>query len=121
ALPSAAKNAPSGWPENPLPSGPATPRLSQPQQTVLMFCSMPERCSQISAPVLASSAKTSLLPVAKYMTPSFTIGVPSIEYLAPSHEPRCTPQAPFHVFMVLRLIRRSLQQRLFLPAYPHVM
>src|SRR5262245_28510200 len=83
---SSASKVPSSLPRNTLPSPSATPRLSQPQHTVEMFWSSPDLCSQISAPVLASSANTSSLPVETYITPSLTRGVASSEYFAPSPE-----------------------------------
>src|SRR5579872_2837241 len=89
----------------------AAPRLSQPQHTVLMFWSMPDLCCQISAPVFASSAKTSSLPVVTYITPSFTIGVVSSEYLAPRPEPRWTTQAPLRFFTLSRVICVSAEYR----------
>ena len=94
---------PSSGPTNTLPSPTATPRLSQPQQTVLIFCSRCDRCCQISAPVRASSANTSSLPLAKYITPSLTIGVPSIEYFCPRPESEMHHPGGFEVLGVPRI------------------
>src|SRR5262249_28170562 len=69
----------------------------QPQQTVLMDWSIPERYSQICWPLFASRASTSSLPVETYMTPSWTSGVASNEYLEPIPDPVWATQAAFNV------------------------
>src|SRR6058998_1790060 len=86
-LASRATTLASSWPKNTSPSPNATPRFNQPQQTVLIFWSMPDQYSQRNSPVLAFSAKASSLPVIMYMTPSLTSGVASCEYLPPCPEP----------------------------------
>jgi len=53
----------SSWPKNSRPSPMARPRLTQPQHTVEIFWSIPDQYSHRIAPVLASRAKTSSLPV----------------------------------------------------------
>ena len=73
----------------------ARPRLTQPQQAVEIFWSMPDQYSQTISPVLALSAKTSSLPVITYMMPFFTSGEASNEYLPAAPEPfRRVIQAP---------------------------
>src|SRR5258708_29718358 len=84
---SSATTLASSWPKNSRPSPMARPRLTQPQHTVEIFWSIPDQYSHRIAPVLASSAKTSSLPVMTYMMPSFTSGDASNEYLPPSPEP----------------------------------
>src|SRR5262249_59998625 len=86
-LASRATTLASSWPKNTFPSPNATPRFTQPQQTVLIFWSMPDQYSQRNSPVLAFTAKASSLPVITYMTPSLTSGVASCEYLPPYAEP----------------------------------
>ena len=57
---------------------------------------MPDQYSHTISPVFAFSAKTSSLPVMTYMTPSFTSGEASNEYLPPTPEPlRRVIHAPF--------------------------
>ena len=73
----------------------ASPRLTQPQQRAEIFLSISDQYSQRIAPVLASRAKTSLLPVMTYMTPFLTNGDASKECLALNPEPlRRVIQAP---------------------------
>src|SRR5437870_2040084 len=85
---------PSSKPRKTLPSPTATPRLSQPQQAASLFWSMLDAHCQMRAPVRASSAKTSSLPLAMYITPSLTIGVASNEYFEANPELRCETHAP---------------------------
>ena len=88
----------------------ARPRLTQPQHTVEIFWSIPDQYSQMIAPVLASSAKTSSLPVMTYMTPSFTNGEASSEYLPPSPEPlRRVIHAPLSCLTLAVLICLSVE------------
>src|SRR4051794_23039718 len=84
---SSATTLASSWPRNSIPSPIASPRLSQPQQTVEIFWSMPDQRSHRISPVLAFIANTSSLPVTTYMIPSLTRGVASAEYLPPYPEP----------------------------------
>src|SRR4029453_6619404 len=102
-LASSATTLASSWPKNTIPSPNATPRLSQPQQTVVIFWSIPDQYSQRNSPVLAFRAKTSSLPVIIYITPSLTSGVASKEYFPPYPEPfRRTIQAPLR-FLTLEV------------------
>ncbi len=55
---------PSSWPMKTMPSPSATPRLSQPQQTVSIFWSRFALYCQRILPVLTSTANTSSAPVA---------------------------------------------------------
>src|SRR5882724_10958156 len=98
----------SSWPKNNIPSPMARPRLSQPQQMVLIFWLIPDQYSQRISPVLAFSAKTSSLPVTTYMIPFLTRGEASNEYLPPTPEPfRRVIQAPLSclTFVVLIWVR----------------
>jgi hypothetical protein len=60
---SSATSEPSSWATKTLPSPRATPRASQPQQTVAFDWFVSEWYVHRCAPVVASSAKTSSLPV----------------------------------------------------------
>src|SRR6266550_2058511 len=92
---SSATTLASSRPKKSNPSPRAKPRLTQPQQRAEIFLSISDQYSQRIAPVLASRAKTSLLPVMTYMTPSLTSGDASKEYLAANPEPlRRVIQAP---------------------------
>src|ERR1700682_4038400 len=94
---------PSSRPEKTSPPPRATPRLSQPQHTVVMLWSRPERYSHNSWPVRASNASTSSLPEATYITPFWTIGVASNEYFASRAEPVWATQAAFR-FLTLDVV-----------------
>src|SRR4029453_1215246 len=95
---SSATTLASSWPMYSSPSPMARPRLTQPQQIVEIFWSMPDQCSQMIAPVLALSANTSSLPGTTYITPSFTRGEASNEYLPARPELlRRVIQAPLSV------------------------
>jgi len=88
----------------------ARPRLSQPQHTVEIFCSMPDHRSHRISPVFALSAKTSSLPVTMYMIPSLTSGVASAEYLPPNPDPlRRVIQAPLSCFTLVVSICFSVE------------
>ena len=88
-----------------MPSPIASPRLSQPQQTVVICWSMPDQRSHCCSPVLAFSANTSSLPVTTYMMPSLTSGDASAEYLPPIPEPLSRViQAPLSCFTFSVLI-----------------
>src|SRR5215469_3135647 len=102
---SSATTLASNCPKNSSPSPMARPRLTQPQHTVEMLWSIPDQYSHRNAPVLASSANTSSLPVMTYMTPSLTSGEASKEYLPPRPEPlRRVIQAPLSCLTFSRLI-----------------
>src|SRR6478735_9560796 len=95
-----------------MPSPIARPRLSQPQQTVVICWSMPDQRSHLNSPVFASSANTSSLPVTTYISPSFTSGVASAEYLPPIPEPfRRVIHAPLSCFTLSVLICFSVEKR----------
>src|SRR5258706_3008481 len=79
---------------------------------------MRERCYQMIAPVRASSAKTSSLPVVTYITPSLTSGVTSSEYLLPSPEPRCVTHAPFRFLTFAGVSFFSVEYRELLQSPP---
>src|SRR5437870_4574387 len=99
---SSATTLASSWPENSNPSPMARPRLTQPQQIVEIFWSIPDQYSQRISPVFAFSANTSSLPVTTYMTPSLTRGEASKEYLPPSPELlRRVIQAPLSCFTLV--------------------
>ena len=88
----------------------ASPRLTQPQQMVEIFWSMPDQYSQRISPVLAFSAKTSSLPVITYMIPFLTRGEASNEYLPPMPEPfRRVIQAPLSCLTFVVLIWVSVE------------
>src|SRR5436309_3028002 len=100
----------SSWPKNSSPSPMARPRLTQPQHTVEIFCSMPDQYSQRISPVFPFSAKTSSLPVTTYMVPSLTRGDPSKEYLPPNPEPlRRLIQAPLSCLTLVVSICLSVE------------
>src|ERR1051326_4862095 len=84
---SSATTLASNCPKNSRPSPIARPRLTQPQHTVEMVWSIPDQYSHRNAPVLASSANTSSLPVMTYIMQSLTSGEASKEYLPPRPEP----------------------------------
>ena len=93
-----------------MPSPIAKPRLSQPQQTLVIFWSMPDQRSHRNSPVFAFSANTSSLPVVIYMTPSLTSGVASNEYLPPNPEPLSRViQAPLSCLTLLVSICFSVE------------
>src|SRR6516162_10861935 len=118
---SSATRLPSSWPKNTRPSPMARPRLTQPQHTVEIFWSMPDQYSQIISPVLALSAKTSSLPVTTYMTPSFTSGEASKEYLPPPPEPfRRVIHAPLSLPTLVVSICFSVEYRLLVRLPPLV-
>ena len=60
---SSATSLPSSWPRYTLPSPSATPRLVQPQQTVVIFGLSWAWYTHFVAPVVALMAKTSSAPV----------------------------------------------------------
>src|SRR5215471_1727707 len=59
-LMSSATTLASSWPRNNIPSPIATPRLSQPQHTLVSFWSIPDQRSHGISPFLALSANTSV-------------------------------------------------------------
>src|SRR6202011_2036294 len=99
----------------------ARPRLTQPQHTVEICWSIPDQYSHRIAPVLASSAKTSSLPVTTYMMPSFTSGDASSEYLPPRPDPlRRVIHAPLSCLTLVVSIFLSVEKRWLVRLPPFV-
>jgi hypothetical protein len=77
---------------------------------VEIFWSIPDSYSHRISPVFARSAKTSSLPVETYMTPFFTSGDASNEYLPLSPEPlRRVIHAPLSCCTLLVSIWRNVE------------
>ncbi len=86
---------PSSWPRYTRPEPMATPRFSQPQQTVVISWEMPDVYFQRIFPSARLTANTSSSPVDTYATPFQTTGWASCEYFEPTPEPsRCVRQTP---------------------------
>src|SRR5580700_8242680 len=82
---------------------------------------MPDQYSQMISPVLALRANTSSLPVTTYMTPSFTSGDASKEYLPPTPEPfRRVIQAPLSLPTLVVSICFNVEYRLLVRLPPLV-
>jgi hypothetical protein len=85
----------------------ASPRLSHPQHTVVIFSSIHDHRFHRISPVSAFSAKTSSLPI-----PSLTSGVASAEYSMPSPERlRRVIHAPFSYPIFVVSICFSMEYR----------